>query len=53
MLVRANGRRHVDSAVMYRNEDQVGKAVVDSGLNREDVFISESFSNLRTYMRGI
>lgn len=32
--------RHVDSAVMYRNEEQVGKAIINSGLKREDVFFS-------------
>jgi diketogulonate reductase-like aldo/keto reductase len=25
---------------MYRNEELVGKAIVQSGLNREDVFFS-------------
>jgi len=33
-------KRHVDSAQVYRNEEAVGKAVHESGLNREDVFIS-------------
>jgi len=39
------GYRHVDSAVMYRNEDKVGKAIVDSGLNREDVFVTTKVSS--------
>ncbi|KAJ2928608.1 hypothetical protein H1R20_g8478, partial [Candolleomyces eurysporus] len=34
------GYRHVDSAQMYRNEAEVGAAVRESGLNREDVFIT-------------
>lgn len=34
------GYRHVDSAQMYRNEEDVGKAVRQSGLAREDVFIT-------------
>lgn len=34
------GYRHIDTATMYRNEDQVGRAVRDSGLRREDVFIT-------------
>jgi 2,5-diketo-D-gluconate reductase A len=35
------GYRHVDTATMYRNEGEVGRAVRDSsGLDREDVFIT-------------
>ncbi|TFK73887.1 Aldo/keto reductase [Pluteus cervinus] len=34
------GYRHVDSAQVYRNEADVGKAVRESGLKREDVFIT-------------
>jgi 2,5-diketo-D-gluconate reductase A len=34
------GYRHLDTATMYRNEDDVGRAVRDSGLDRRDVFIT-------------
>jgi len=34
------GYRHVDSAQMYRNEEQVGEAVNESGIPREDLFIT-------------
>jgi 2,5-diketo-D-gluconate reductase A len=34
------GYRHIDTATMYRNEDAVGRAVRDSGLPREDVFVT-------------
>lgn len=34
------GYRHIDSAQMYRNEADVGAAVRESGLKREDLFIS-------------
>lgn len=34
------GYRHVDTATMYRNEAEVGRAVRDSGLDRRDVFIT-------------
>lgn len=37
-LTRTNS--HIDSAVVYRNEEQVGKALADSGLKREEVFLS-------------
>jgi diketogulonate reductase-like aldo/keto reductase len=34
------GYRHIDTATAYGNEDRVGAAVRDSGLGREDVFIT-------------
>ncbi|MGH3241010.1 MAG: aldo/keto reductase [Spirillospora sp.] len=34
------GYRHIDTATLYRNESDVGKAVKDSGLDREQVFIT-------------
>ena len=42
----ANGKhgivcRHVDSAQWYQNEKEVGKAVRQSGVKREDIFVSE------------
>jgi diketogulonate reductase-like aldo/keto reductase len=34
------GYRHIDTAAAYGNEEQVGKAVADSGVPREDIFIT-------------
>lgn len=34
------GYRHLDTATMYRNETEVGRAIADSGLDRRDVFIT-------------
>ena len=34
------GYRHIDTAVAYFNEGEVGKAVKDSGIPREEVFIT-------------
>lgn len=34
------GYRHVDTATAYGNEDVVGRAVADSGLERADVFLT-------------
>jgi 2,5-diketo-D-gluconate reductase A len=34
------GYRHIDTATMYRNEEAVGRALRDSGVPREDVFIT-------------
>jgi diketogulonate reductase-like aldo/keto reductase len=38
------GYRHIDTAQYYRNERSVGRAVRDSGLRREDVFITTKFA---------
>jgi diketogulonate reductase-like aldo/keto reductase len=37
------GYRHIDTAQAYGNEESVGRAVADSGLAREDVFITTKF----------
>jgi diketogulonate reductase-like aldo/keto reductase len=37
------GYRHIDTAQAYGNEESVGRAVRDSGLAREDVFITTKF----------
>ena len=34
------GYRHIDTAEMYGNEKDVGNAVNDSGLNRDEVFVT-------------
>jgi diketogulonate reductase-like aldo/keto reductase len=34
------GYRHIDTATMYRNEREVGQAVRDSGVPRDEVFIT-------------
>ena len=34
------GYRHIDTATMYGNENEVGRALRDSGLARKDVFIT-------------
>jgi diketogulonate reductase-like aldo/keto reductase len=36
----ATGYRHIDTATMYANEEEVGLAVRDSGLRREEVFLT-------------
>ena len=34
------GYRHIDTATMYRNEEQIGRAIADSGLERADLFVT-------------
>ena len=39
------GYRHIDTAQMYGNEQGVGQALADSGLPRDDVFITSKLNN--------
>lgn len=39
------GYRHIDTAQMYRNEQGVGEAFRDSGLDRSEVFITTKLNN--------
>ena len=39
------GYRHVDTAALYRNEEGVGQAVRDSGLDRDAVFVTTKVWN--------
>lgn len=34
------GYRHIDTAQAYENEEGVGRAIKDSGIKREDIFIT-------------
>lgn len=34
------GYRHIDTASVYRNEDQVGRAIQDSGIPRNQIFVT-------------
>jgi len=36
----AVGYRHIDTATMYANEAEVGRALADSGIERADVFVT-------------
>ena len=35
-----NGYRHIDTAKAYGNEKSVGKAIKDSGIPREEIFVT-------------
>lgn len=34
------GYRHIDTALAYKNESGVGKAIKESGISREEIFIT-------------
>ncbi|CAN5127413.1 aldo/keto reductase [soil metagenome] len=39
------GYRHIDTAEMYRNEKGVGEAVRESGLKRDEIFVTSKLNN--------
>jgi 2,5-diketo-D-gluconate reductase A len=39
------GYRHIDTAAMYRNEQGVGQAIRDAGVDRTDVFVTSKLNN--------
>ena len=49
-----NGYRHIDTAAAYRNEQSVGKAIKDSGIPREEIFVTSKLqSHIKTYEGAI
>ncbi|WP_342387485.1 aldo/keto reductase [Salinicoccus bachuensis] len=40
-----SGYRHIDTAAAYKNEGSVGKAIKESGVAREDIFITSKLWN--------
>ena len=40
-----SGYRHIDTAKIYGNEDSVGKAIKDSNIKREDIFLTTKLWN--------
>lgn len=41
----ANGYRHIDTAARYGNEEEVGKAIKESGIPREEIFVTTKLWN--------
>mmetsp|Transcript_8010 Transcript_8010/g.7949 ORF Transcript_8010/g.7949 Transcript_8010/m.7949 type:complete len:295 (-) Transcript_8010:2130-3014(-) len=39
------GYRHIDTAVMYDNEEEIGKGIKESGVPREDIFVTTKLWN--------
>lgn len=39
------GYRHVDTAAIYRNEQGVGRAIAESGLGRDEIFVTTKLWN--------
>ncbi|MCR5083995.1 MAG: aldo/keto reductase [Succinivibrionaceae bacterium] len=41
----ANGYRHLDTAMIYGNEESVGRAIRDSGIPRDEIFVTTKLWN--------
>ena len=41
-----SGYRHIDTAAAYKNEESVGLAIKESGISREEIFITTKLSNV-------
>ena len=39
------GYRHIDTAAIYKNEESVGRAIQDSGVPREEIFVTSKLWN--------
>lgn len=39
------GYKHIDTAMIYNNEKSVGKGIKESGINREDIFVTTKIWN--------
>ncbi len=39
------GYRHIDTAMIYNNEEEVGRAIADSGVAREEIFVTTKLWN--------
>jgi len=45
-----NGYRHIDTALVYGNEESVGKAIKDSGISRKNIFLTTKLpAEIKTY----
>ena len=43
----ANGYRHIDTAAIYGNEKEVGEAIAESGIPRDELFVTTKLWNNR------
>jgi diketogulonate reductase-like aldo/keto reductase len=42
-----SGYRHIDCAAIYRNENEVGQGIKNSGVKREEIFITGKLWNTK------
>ena len=47
------GYRHLDTAEMYRNEEEVGRAIAESGVDRSEIFLTTKVSESHHSHEGV
>ena len=47
------GYRHIDAAAMYENESEVGSGIVDSGVDRKEIFLTTKINTIEVNNEGI
>ena len=47
------GYRHIDTAAMYENESEVGSGIVDSGVDRKEIFLTTKINTIDVNNEGI
>ena len=47
------GYRHIDTAAMYENEPEVGSGIVDSGVDRKEIFLTTKINTIEVNNEGI
>ena len=47
------GYRHIDTAAMYENESEVGSGIVDSGVDRNEIFLTTKINTIEVNNEGI
>ncbi|ELU36490.1 aldo-keto reductase [Rhizoctonia solani AG-1 IA] len=45
LTIHAQGYRHIDGAWIYRNEEEVGQAIKESGVDRKDLWLTSKLWN--------
>ncbi len=51
LIALKNGYRHIDTAYAYHNEESIGKAIKDSNIKREELFITTKCpAEIKTYL---
>ncbi len=49
-----NGYRHIDTALAYQNEEAIGKAIRDSGIDRDKIYVTTKLpAQYKTYEEAI
>ena len=44
------GYRHIDTAAIYKNEESVGRAIQDSGITREEIFVTSKLMEYKSQL---